>query len=134
MGAIPTCPTINWGISSVGRTSALHAEGQGFKSLILHHIGQYLSWLESSSDTRDVASSNLAWPTIFYRGIAQLVSALVLQTKGPQFESVYPYHISEHGLVWFRALGLGPRDFGGSNPPAPTIFVYYGDKVCNKDC
>ena len=33
-------------------------------------------------------------------------------------------YISEHGLVWFRALGLGPRDFGGSNPPAPTILFF----------
>ena len=47
---------------------------------------------------------------------------------------IYLYYIiSGNGLVWFRALGLGPRDFGGSNPPAPTIFVYYGDKVCNKE-
>ena len=29
--------------------------------------------------------------------------------------------LSGNGLVWFRALGLGPRDFGGSNPPYPTI-------------
>ena len=26
-----------WGISSAGRAPALHAGGQGFKSLILHH-------------------------------------------------------------------------------------------------
>ena len=28
-----------WGISSVGRTSDLHSEGQEFDSLILHHYG-----------------------------------------------------------------------------------------------
>ena len=27
-----------WGISSDGRAPALHAGGQGFKSLILHHL------------------------------------------------------------------------------------------------
>ena len=32
-------PTM-WGISSVGRASALHAEGQEFESPILHHKKQ----------------------------------------------------------------------------------------------
>ena len=44
---------------------------------------------------------------------------------------VMPWHrlnyecasFSEHGLVWFRTLGLGPRNFGGSSPPAPTILI-----------
>ena len=30
--------------------------------------------------------------------------------------------LSGNGLVWSRTLGLGPRDFGGSNPPYPTIY------------
>ena len=33
------CAAAIWGISSVGRTSDLHSEGQEFDSLILHHYG-----------------------------------------------------------------------------------------------
>ena len=32
--------TIRWGYSSVGRASALHAEGQEFESLYLHHLNK----------------------------------------------------------------------------------------------
>ena len=55
------------GISSVGRASALHAEGQEFESLILHHL----------------------------RGIAQPGSASALGAEGRRFESCYPDHTGE---------------------------------------
>ena len=37
-GIKPEAPKEIWGISSVGRASALHAEGQEFESPILHHF------------------------------------------------------------------------------------------------
>jgi hypothetical protein len=39
VGSNPTFPTsFKWGISSVGRASALHVEGQRFEPVILHQI------------------------------------------------------------------------------------------------
>lgn len=35
--------SILWEINSVGRASALHAEGRGFESLIFHHIS-FVLW------------------------------------------------------------------------------------------
>ena len=37
MAQEPEVPSITWGISSVGRASALHAEGQEFESPILQN-------------------------------------------------------------------------------------------------
>ena len=54
--------------------------------------------------------------------MAQLGRAFGLGHKIVVPKIITYYIISGNGLVWFRALGLGPRDFGGSNPPYPTIF------------
>ena len=53
-----------WGYSSVGRAPALQAGGQGFDSLNLHHMGQYLSWLDHTTDNREVDGSSPFWPTM----------------------------------------------------------------------
>ena len=56
-----------------------------------------------------------------YREVAQLGRAFGLGLKIRVPKIFLYYIVSGNGLVWFRALGLGPRDFGGSNPPYPTI-------------
>ena len=47
MGSNPTLTAIIWGISSVGRASALQAEGQEFEPPILHQ-----SWVDTLSLVR----------------------------------------------------------------------------------
>ena len=54
------------GGSSVGRASALQAEGQEFESLNLHHICGSSSVVEPHVANVDVASSNLVSRSIFY--------------------------------------------------------------------
>ena len=72
---------------------------------------------------------------VYYRKVAQVGRAPGLGHKIVVPKIITYYIISGNGLVWFRALGLGPRDFGGSNPPYPTI--YRGEimlcKYCNKE-
>lgn len=46
-----------WAVSSAGRTLALHARGQGFESLTVHHMGVQLRWLERRPVTSEVAGS-----------------------------------------------------------------------------
>ena len=52
-----------WGYSSAGRAPALHAGGQEFESLYLHHMGLQLSWLERTPDKREVDGSSPFKPT-----------------------------------------------------------------------
>ena len=52
-----------WGFSSAGRAPALQAGGQGFDSLNLHHMGKQLSWLEHTTDNREVDGSSPFQPT-----------------------------------------------------------------------
>ena len=47
-----------WGISSDGRAPALHAGGQGFESLILHHFAR-VRWLDGLETGQSAKSANL---------------------------------------------------------------------------
>ncbi len=51
MGSNPTFPISNyiWGVSSAGRASRLHREGQGFDPLTLHHFEFYCESKESET-------------------------------------------------------------------------------------
>ena len=58
-----------WGFSSAGRAPALQAGGQRFDPANLHQkrseadMGQQLSWLEHTTDNREVDGSSPFWPT-----------------------------------------------------------------------
>ena len=60
-----------WGISSAGRAPALHAGGQGFDPLILHHICGSGSGVEHRLAKARVASSNLVFRSNFYADVVQ---------------------------------------------------------------
>ena len=59
-----------WGFSSAGRAPALQAGGQRFDPANLHQkevvTGQELSWLEHTTDNREVDGSSPFWPTTSY--------------------------------------------------------------------
>ena len=57
-----------WGVSSAGRAPALQAGGHRFDPGTLHQkkfldMGQQLSWLEHTTDNREVDGSSPFWPT-----------------------------------------------------------------------
>ena len=60
------------GLAQLARASALHAEGQGFESLILHH----------------------------YREVAQLGRAFGLGPRGCRFKSCLPDHLEIKVLIF----------------------------------
>ena len=62
VGSTPTHPTKTRGLSSFGRAPALHAGGEGFESLRLHHrpVAQLG---EHTLDRRAVVGSIPTWPT-----------------------------------------------------------------------
>ena len=75
-GSSPVNSTILGLQLSLARASALHAEGRGFESHLLHNLHRHVyQWLDCHSDTVKVASSNLAMPTVV---VAQLVERQVV--------------------------------------------------------
>ncbi len=56
-----------WGFSSAGRAPALQAGGHRFEPDYLHQkkkMGLQLSWLERTTDNREVDGSSPFWPTM----------------------------------------------------------------------
>ena len=53
------------GYSSAGRAPALQAGGQRFDPVYLHQMGPELSWLERTTDNREVGGSSPLGPTTF---------------------------------------------------------------------
>ena len=63
-GSSPLLPTILCEVSSVGRASALQAEGRRFEPVTSHHFnGHQFSRLERHPDKMEVPSSTLGCPT-----------------------------------------------------------------------
>ena len=65
-----------WGFSSAGRAPALQAGGQRFDPANLHQkevvTGQQLSWLEHTTDNREVDGSSPFWPTTSFKRLTEV--------------------------------------------------------------
>ena len=85
-----------WRISSVGRASALQAEGHRFEPCILHHESLAQSVEHLTFNQRVDSSSLSRLITKYHAGVAELADALdlgssVFMTWG--FKSLHPYTI-----------------------------------------
>jgi hypothetical protein len=70
-----------WGISSDGRASALHAEGQRFDPAILHQISLFISAVECFFNMEKVVGSSPARGTNKKMRMWHIGCALVFQTS-----------------------------------------------------
>jgi hypothetical protein len=109
-GSNPSCVTRNWGISSFGRASDLHSEGERFDPAILHQgrlpllnpeklCGNNLQYISSHG--------KIQRPDVMYQGTLRKPLAFVAQLVEQ----------------WFEV----PR-VGGSNPSEGTMLQWWNGR------
>ena len=120
-----------WGYSSVGRASALQAEGHRFDPVYLHHHDDFFLWGYSSVGRASAlqAEGHRFDPVylhhhddFFLWGYSSVGRASALQAEGHRFDPVYLHHLIIYGVIAQLGERLhGMQEVTGSIPVSSTI-------------